>query len=445
MSEIAHDIDVVFEYLWFFLLFPAVLGFVFFIHEGGHYIAARIFNTKIKSFSVGFGKKVVRWTNRHGTEWSVSYFPFGGFVELQHEEQDKRDQGQDDGKAECFIDKPLWQKLVIIAAGPLSNLLLSYIAFLIIFLFVGVPSVPPVLSGVSPDAPAYVAGFKPGDKILQFEGRPVRDYSEITKITEKTTDHPFSFVIKRGDDVLTLSAPAKLHQYIDRDGRYQERGIMGVWVLHEALRFDALLSVDHVDVKNNPEKARQMIKRVLDQEVMIRVKSDEKEGSLFLIRPLSKHNKHLFEPAVQDQRKFYPGSQKGHFFTELTFKQAIEKAFAENIRVVTGVVYIFGQFFKGEAFVPEINKVTPKVSVNHRQGQHGFVSVFYIMALSSVIIGLINLLPVPLFDGGQMVKYMAAGAFHRASAKKVMIYTEYILRFGVAIAIGIVLFHNLMV
>jgi regulator of sigma E protease len=437
MLDSPESLEVFIEYLWFFILFPVMLSCVFLVHELGHYVAARLTNTYVEEFSVGFGKKIISWKNKVGTKWNIYLIPLGGFVHIYGDSKSAKN------SENSYHSKSLKQKLFIILAGPFTNILFAFLCFLTIYALVGSPTIPRIISGIKPGGSADLAGFKINDELLTFEGNDLKGYGEIGIITEEITDVPFTYTIKRGEEILEIKAASELQKYTNKRGLYQEVGRLGYWFQHEPVRLMNILAVNGVMIDNDKDKARELLKESLDKKTLLKVKTDREEGEDFYIIPLSQHNQGLFDKTHENYEVLFPGSQYGHYFEKLNPVDAVIRSFEETKRVTYGVLYIFGQFFKGEALTPDTSKVTPRSTVQHSKFAHGFVAIFYFSAFISILIGMINLVPFMLFDGGQALKAVILACYKNKPEEKAMLYTEYYLRFTLVIMLGIVLFANI--
>ena len=201
--------------------FLLVLTFIVTIHELGHFLVARAFGVKIDRFSVGFGKTIVSRLDRHGTEWRLAWLPLGGYVKFSGdldassvpdtaglEELRQRVIAEHGPGAErdYFHFKPIWQRALIVAAGPAANFLLAMVLFTVLFTAVGEQVVAPRVAAAVPDSPAARAGFQPRDLILAVNGRPVVDGREVTQVVMMSAGDPVRFTVDRGGQQMLLTA-----------------------------------------------------------------------------------------------------------------------------------------------------------------------------------------------------------------------------------------------
>ncbi len=183
-------------------------GLVVFVHELGHFLAARWCGVKVERFSIGFGPAIVAWVSRKsGTEYRIAWFPFGGYVKMH---------GQDDVKPEemteeklrhdptSYPGRPVWQRMIIISAGVVMNILLGLVCFAIMY-NIGPVYTPPVVGALKPGGPAWRAGLRPGDEVLAIDGQPLMKFKDL-QIAVQLSDPdegPLQVRYRRGKEIRT--------------------------------------------------------------------------------------------------------------------------------------------------------------------------------------------------------------------------------------------------
>lgn len=207
--------------LLYIVPFLLVLTFIVTIHELGHFLVARAFGVKVDRFSVGFGKTIVSRTDRRGTEWRIAWLPLGGYVKFSGD-LDPSSVPDEAGLAELrqrviaengpgaerdyFHFKPIWQRALIVAAGPAANFLLAMVLFTVLFSAVGEQVVAPRVAAAVPGSPAAEAGFQPRDLIVAVNGRPILDRQDVTRTVLMSAGDPIRFTVDRGGRQLVLTA-----------------------------------------------------------------------------------------------------------------------------------------------------------------------------------------------------------------------------------------------
>ena len=184
--------------VWSFLL---VLSVLIFVHELGHFLVARFFGIRVLKFSIGFGPRV--WGRiKNGTDYCISAFPLGGFVKMLGE--DKEDEVNAEEMKYSFSNKPLWQKALVVAAGPMSNLLFAWIIFFFIYMAYGNPVILPIIGEVQKESPAEMAGIKAGDQITSVNGREIHSWDEVSKTIKSTKGGEVQLLIQRGEERIEM-------------------------------------------------------------------------------------------------------------------------------------------------------------------------------------------------------------------------------------------------
>ena len=212
--------------LWAVLLF----GFIIFIHELGHFLAAKRFNVKVLKFSIGFGPKVIG--KKIGeTEYLLSAVPLGGYVKMLGEDPEDKDAPAEpltpEDEARSFKNQSIRMRAAIVFAGPLFNLLTAVLIFFAIYIH-GVPALLPVIGEVMADSPAMRAGLKQGDEILSINGKVINQWAEMTEIIHKSPNRPLQFAIKRAGHTLNLTITPEPKIVKDLFGEDKEVGMIGI-------------------------------------------------------------------------------------------------------------------------------------------------------------------------------------------------------------------------
>ena len=205
--------------------FLLVLTAIITIHELGHFLVARAFGVKVDRFAIGFGKPLFSRIDRHGIEWRLGWMPLGGYVKFSGDLDassvpDRR--GLDALKGEIvarhgagaerdyFHFKPVWQRMLIVVAGPLANFVLAIFIFTLLFSLVGVELRPARVAEVLPDSPAAAAGFRAGDLITEINGKPIADAGEVTRKVALSSGDAVRFTVERaGAEVEVIATPER--------------------------------------------------------------------------------------------------------------------------------------------------------------------------------------------------------------------------------------------
>lgn len=346
-----------------------VLGGLIFFHELGHFIIARIFGLGVSTFSLGFGPKILKY-KKGKTEYALSLIPLGGYVALVGE-SDAADLPEGFTMRESFAHRPAWQRLLVIAAGPISNILLAWFLCWILAYGWGTPILQPVIGGVQTDSPAAKAGLKPGDRIESIDGIKIESWQEMSDQIGKSAGQPMSLEIFR---------PAS---ETDNAG----------------------------NIKESPQG-----------EILHLVMSAEQST-----------RKTIFG---EDETAWLIGVRAGNAVS--TKSEAFWPAAISGARQTWSMVTL-----TWESFVKLAQRVVPLDQVGGpimimqmvgEQARQGIAGLLALTALISVNLGILNLLPIPVLDGGQIVFCIYEIIFRRPLPLKAQ---EYATRVGLVLLIGL--------
>ncbi|GFO66008.1 RIP metalloprotease RseP [Geomonas paludis] len=297
------------------------LGALIFIHELGHFLFAKAFKVGVEKFSLGFGPKVI--SKQVGeTEYLLSALPLGGYVKMVGEGEEVELSEED--RKRSFADKPVLQRICIVAAGPVFNLLFAYVIFIVIYMFLGVPAVTTKVGEVLPDKPAARAGIKTGDAIKSVNGRPVTRWDEFAKIIFDGKAVPVQLEVQRGSSLLKFTMVPETTTSKNLLGEKVTRPVIGVVAAGETV-------TDH----------------------------------------------------------FPPG-------------EAIVKGSAQCWNVIELTVLSLVRLVERAIPLDNIGGPIMIVKMAGEQAAAGGVSFLAFVALLSVNLGVLNLLPVPILDGGHL-------------------------------------------
>jgi len=215
--------------------FIFVLTIVVFFHELGHFLVARWCGVGVDVFSIGFGREVFGWFDKHGTRWRLSLIPLGGYVkfvddvsEASTPDIDALKSMSEEQQARSFHLKPLWAKSAIVSAGPIANFLLAIVIFTFVFSMNGEQVTLPIVDSVTPGSAAEEAGLKSGDLILEIDGTPIDSFLDLQRIVSTSVELSLALKIDRAGDILDLTATPRRNENIDRFGNKQNIGRLGV-------------------------------------------------------------------------------------------------------------------------------------------------------------------------------------------------------------------------
>ncbi|HEX8481244.1 MAG TPA: M50 family metallopeptidase, partial [Allosphingosinicella sp.] len=317
---------------WTILSFLLVIGPLIFVHELGHYFAGRLFGVKADAFSIGFGREIAGWTDRRGTRWKLAWLPLGGYVKFAGDMNAAGQPSQEwlalpaEERERTFQAKPVWQRFLIVFAGPATNFLAAILILTGFNIAYGVPQSPPVIGTFTKDSPAAAAGVLAGDRVVRIDGKAVERFEDILPVV-----------------ALKLDGPVKLE--IDRQGRR--------------------LQID--------------------------------------VRPIMLSEKDRF--GNESRRAFLGIGSAEQVFTPASPVAAVGAAVRQCWIVVTTTVRGLGQIITGRRSVKEMGGPLKIAKFSGEQASMGLLAFLWFVAVISINLGFINLLPIPMLDGGHLFFY----------------------------------------
>jgi regulator of sigma E protease len=217
------------------LPFLFVLTVVVFIHELGHFLVARWCGVKVTTFSIGFGREIAGFHDRHGTRWRIAWIPLGGYVKFMDDENGASMPSRDaiarmspEERASAFHAKPLWQRASVVAAGPIANFLLAIVILAGLYTTLGMPIMAPRIDDVVEGGAAQKAGFRPGDVVVSIDGSPIDSFNEMQRRIGPSAGRELTFVVDRGGVQVTLKATPATVEQPDGFGGKMRTGVIGI-------------------------------------------------------------------------------------------------------------------------------------------------------------------------------------------------------------------------
>ena len=239
-----------------FVAFIVLLTVIVFFHEYGHFSVARLLGVRVDVFSIGFGKPLARWTDRKGTEWRIAMLPFGGYVKFfgdagpasNASEEVEAEKGQlgttqfprpgdeadigrgmtPEEKAVCFHFKPVWRRAAIVAAGPMANFILAITIFWGILVALGQGGFEPIIGDVRENSAAQQAGFQSGDRVISANRQSIKSFDDLRFTVMLSAGDEIDFVVERNGEEINLAATPRREETTDGYGNATKVGILGV-------------------------------------------------------------------------------------------------------------------------------------------------------------------------------------------------------------------------
>lgn len=219
------------------VVFFFLLSFLIFFHELGHYSVGRLFGIRVERFSIGFGKPILRRRAKSGTEWALSRIPLGGYVKFYGDASAASNPDEDaleairaahDDVSDIFHFKPVWQRALVILAGPVFNFILAAVLFGLAFMWAGRTVVAPVIGLVEAGTPAAIGGLQPGDRVLTMNGKTIDTWPAMTQEIALSADTPIDMTVERDNRTVSLTVTPERREDRDFVGGRITKGYFGV-------------------------------------------------------------------------------------------------------------------------------------------------------------------------------------------------------------------------
>jgi regulator of sigma E protease len=314
------------------LAFVIVLGVLIFFHEFGHFIVARLFGVGVEKFSLGFGPRIIG--RKVGiTDYRISAIPLGGYVKMVGEEPDA--ELEPEQIPISFTHKPVWKRILIVAAGPFFNVLLAAVIFFALFVFVGSYVLQPTVGKVGEATPAEKAGIRAGDRIVAIDGQRVESWDDMAGIISSSNG-----------------------------------GVLHITVQREQERFEADVTPRLTETKN------------------------------------------LFGEAIQ--RYVIGITASGDVVVqELGFFEALGQSVVQTWRVTELTVVSIVKIFQGTVSTKTLGGPIMIAQLAGEQAREGMTNLAFFTALISINLAILNILPIPVLDGGHLLFFMIEAVIGR--------------------------------
>lgn len=431
----------------FVIPFLIVLSILVFVHEWGHYIVARMCGVKVEKFSIGFGKELFGYTAKSGTRWKFSLIPLGGYVQMfgdsdpasAYNSADLKEDGKKPRKmteAErdvAFFAKPVWKRAAIVAAGPFINFAFAIVLLMGIYTIVGKPVTPPVVAAVIVDGAADKAGLQPHDRVIAIDGKDIQSFSDIQRQVAVSLDRELDLTVERNGETLHIKTTPIIEENEDRFGFRHSRGMIGMIGAGMALDANDIVAINNRNIEDMDEAGKQRtIASYYDRDTTITLPWGD-ETKQVRIHALAEMN-------ADNDGTLLLTDNKGQEIVRFTPVKAVGEAFKETWFMVTGTLEALGQIVTGTRSTDELGGIIRIGAIAGDAASAGIVALISFMAMLSINLGLINLFPIPLLDGGHLVFYAYEAVFRKPMPEKVM---DYALRFGMVFLVGLMAFANL--
>ena len=418
-----------------FLAFVIVLGFLIFAHESGHFLVAKLFGVRVLVFSFGFGKRLFGF-QRGPTDYRVSLIPLGGYVRMAGDTPEDNHPGDPDE----YLSRPKWQRFLILFAGPFMNILIA-IVFLAIINMTGTETliVQPVIGEVAPNKPAARAGLQIGDRIIRVDGDAIQSFDDLKMAITMHAGTPLRVdYIRNGATRTTTMTPERENSEYGPVGRAGIRPLIEPVVGRVTTGTPAaragLQPGDRI-VGANSKPVRQLT----DFDTAIE-KVKEAPIPLDIVR--GGQTIHIVLAGAKfDPKDPYRGFLPPIEVRKLSLVPALKESVQQNLKMLKYAFAALGRIFRSEGSVKELSGPISIARISGDMLRRGWMEVIALMAMISLQLGVMNLLPIPVLDGGHIMILLIEGLVGRDLSLRVK---ERIQQAGFAVlaAIMIVVLYN---
>jgi regulator of sigma E protease len=352
--------------LWLILVaFICALGPLVFFHELGHYLVARWFRIPAETFSIGFGHEILGWTDRQGTRWKVAWLPLGGYVKFIGEMTPVSNPADLEKiplelRDKAFQLRPVWQRFLVVLAGPAANFLLAIAIFAAFFMTLGAPQTN-IVGAVVPNTAAAEAGLKPGDKILSVDGRDTPNFDDIRSVVLLRPNQTVPVQVERDGSVRQIDVHLRSDTETDPFGQKFTRGLLGVYPTTGVLQ-------------------------------------------------------------------------------RLPIYKAVPQAASYTLLITRSMIDGLVQIITGRRGTEDLGGPVKIAQIAGQQASLGALPFVQLLALFSINLGFINLLPVPMLDGGHLFFYSVEAIRRRPLSARAL---DWAFRGGLALILALVVFTTI--
>ena len=402
--------------------FILVLGVLILVHEWGHFVVARLFGVRVDVFSIGFGPRLFGW-KRGATDYRISAFPLGGYVRMAGQDPSEIDSGDQAPKPteapDELMSKKRWQRSLISLAGPVVNLIMPIVLLGGFYAIRGFPypaymDKPIVLTDLPKESPLAKAGISDGDQIVSVNDVLTPTWAKVSNfLMQAPANGALRFLVEHQGTKQTVEISAASLRGVERPLGYPPmppilgQVMSGKPAARSGLKSeDLVLSVNGTPVRNWPQCV-DLIRNSNGQVINIMVRRAGKEMS-FQIHP-------LYEKDENGESAWRIGVGPGGAwsFRSMTWTASVKEASVETVDATGKLISIISKLFTGKLSVRQLQSFVGIAVQAGQAVQEGPVDTINLMAVLSLNLGILNLLPIPILDGGNILLLAMEGIRRR--------------------------------
>lgn len=442
--------ELIFGYL---IPFIFVLAIVIFVHEMGHFLVGRWCGVGVDAFSIGFGPELFGWTDRLGTRWKISSIPLGGYVKMFGDaDASSRPDGRPMSEAEkavSFHHKTVGQRAAIVFAGPFVNFIFAIIVLTLLFSIGGQPYTPAVIGHVAEDGAGARAGLEPGDEVISVNGVRVQRFEEMLQIVSLRPDREIPIVVERDGRQLPLTVVPAGEIFKDRHGNDQVVGSIGVGrriapvvgrvVDDSAAARAGLREGDEIlGIDGRPVHSFEDIRRIVAASAGRPLPIEVRRGDRRIEVTATPDSRTITGEDGREQAigvlgvGAEPPPRRVHDPLTASW-EALREIYAVTVATGTAI----GQMFSGTRSTKDLGGPLRIAEMSGDMAQRGLYAFVWFLGILSLHLCLINLLPVPMLDGGHLLFYAIEAARRKPLSERAQ---EYGFRIGLALVITLMVF-----
>ena len=445
--------------VYYIVPFIVLLGILVFVHEFGHFIVARMLGVKVVAFSIGFGKVLWSRTDKKGTEWKISAVPLGGYCQFLGD-GDASSSTTDKSlnkltaaeKKQAFAMQSTWKKMLIVVADPLFNYLMAIILFAVLFGCYGRAVIPTYIGKVMENSAAEKAGILPGDVILSINNNPTPDFWTLARETDLASQDPVLVKVERSGKV-RLSSVEMEHNICGKTRKEMMIGLVSERSDSNNKENEAILPVVGQVLPGSPaEDAGLKEGDIVDAVDGIEISSFNELRQYVIEHPAQEieityhrnieFNAYLDDSVVEEvaggTKRRMLGVVSSPDYTHMEkigLKEVLPASIKETYDITAMTLRGVWQIITGRRGGKDVGGIIRIAEMSGDASKKGGISGFiYFMALISVNLGLINLFPIPVLDGGNLVIYLIEMVIRRELKPNIK---DWIFKFGLIILLAL--------